>query len=202
MAGRKRKNGSWPRCGEATWRGPCPTASVEADGGPCQHHLDNPVVEVEEPLEEPTEISLRDETLNGAPVADDAHIAERVDNLRAQLAKDIGDEYALLRDSLLEGLKALRETWATCRKCGTRTQVVVPDMGSRVRAVEALLNQTAGRPGEESKRVDGISRRAHEILAEIEGMTDEELEAATRDMTMLDLAEVIAAQEADPARIP
>jgi len=171
VAGRKNK-GSWPRCGERTWRGPCQTASVDAGGGPCQFHRDNPVVEVVDEPDESADDADVVEPVDGVPGADGGHVAERVDNLRAQLARDIGDEYALLRDSLLEGLQAVKDIHVTCRKCTTRNKVVVPDMGARVRAVEALLNQTAGRPREEVRTSVDITARIKQNLRDA---TDEEL---------------------------
>jgi len=69
-------------------------------------------------------------------------------NVRQRLANAAADEYNLIRDTLLEVAKATKTVWHSCRHCGKRDQVEVPDAHAACKAIELLLNQGYGRPKE------------------------------------------------------
>lgn len=80
--------------------------------------------------------------------------------MRERLARDATDEYEKIRESLFEGLDATKEKWVSCEKCGRMTRAPVPDVGARVKAITAWLNQGFGMPAQKLEMsIDEFSTR-------------------------------------------
>lgn len=76
-------------------------------------------------------------------------------------------------------LEAEREVWTTCEKCQRKTAVVVPDWSSRLKAVEALIDQGYGRAKAVSAEDEPVVIIVERIWPDVDGearehLTDEE----------------------------
>jgi Xaa-Pro aminopeptidase len=72
-------------------------------------------------------------------------MSEPTQSVRERLragAEEQGDKIEAFFSAALD---AEREVWTTCEKCQRRTAVVVPDWSSRLKAVEALIDQGYGK---------------------------------------------------------
>jgi hypothetical protein len=100
-------------------------------------------------------------------------------NVRPMLAEAAAENAELLKASLLEAAgSAVRPVWLTveCSNCGERSRVEapVPDVRSRVAAIELLLREGLGRPPQaEEPRVSRIP----DSLEAIETMPWDEMQA-------------------------
>jgi hypothetical protein len=75
------------------------------------------------------------------------------------------------RALLLEALNATKDMYVSCPGCGKRVPVQVPDLGTRVKAVQALLDQIEGKVAAAPPQKPRASGQ------KFEEMSDEELEA-------------------------
>lgn len=170
----------WPRCTAPKKSGePCGTV-VETDpatGGPaehgfCSHHAANPVELDDAP-------SLMEDEADVAPVLDDSPATtERIGSLRAALREGASttETAKLIEDLILDALRASKDHYATCVHCRKRTPVSLPDLGTRVKAAETLLNQLEGRLADgKAPQGDRIAELMRAIEHDITSATDEEL---------------------------
>ncbi len=133
-------------------------------GSYCEYHarlLDN------QPEADPGEVSPASTTVSDQPLSQPRTAHEPVGDIRARLARDVAEEYEVLRGALLDALKAEREAFATCPHCQHRHPIVVPDWTARVKAVETLLNQGFGREQPRAALTEE-ELRVKELIAEIE----------------------------------
>lgn len=161
----------WPRCNASSWRGECGTVvardeSGEPDAsGRCEFHNANPVH-----AEDVSGEDLPAETLEAAEVElpeTERDLSRRIGNIRGQLRQDVSTEevYELIRDSLVAALAATRESWMTCGSCKKKQPVVLPDLGTRVNAIDKLLNQTLGKIEESKSGQNALERLGEKPLS-------------------------------------
>lgn len=101
-----------------------------------------------------------------------------VESLRAALRENAStaEVAELMQAMLLDGLRASKTVYSSCRRCGTRSPVALPDMTARIAAMRALVEETSGklRQVNESadQRLEALRQAADKDL---DSMTDEEL---------------------------
>jgi hypothetical protein len=123
------------------------------------------------------------ENLEAATVSEVDELSEetepvRIDSLRAALREgsSTAEVAALMQSMLLDGLRASKTVFCTCKKCGSRNPVDLPDLGTRVAAVRALVEELDGRVKQVTETADqkleAARRRAESDLA---SCSDDEL---------------------------
>ena len=147
----------WPRCSETLRDGtPCGTHVADPLGGDptdrelCVYHA----AKRREPLQEqadegealPLDHGEAPTTLREVPDVD----SELVRAAYRGTPRDAIREFALanphLVDAFLKGvLAAESDVWVSCKHCGKRSEVAVPNWHARTRAVEMLLEQGFGK---------------------------------------------------------
>jgi hypothetical protein len=101
-----------------------------------------------------------------------------VASLRTELRAGLMTEEiaGLIRENLLAGLKAVKDQYVSCRKCGTRSPVAIADLGTRTNAAEKLLDQLDGKLRAESASVDQkLELAQRKAEQDIESCTDSDL---------------------------
>lgn len=111
-------------------------------------------------------------------------------DFRAELADllsgaDREKAIALLRDLM----EAKRKTRFDCSKCGARNHIEVVDAKTRLEALKVWAEQGLGRPG--TVAVSGEPcQAALQLIAKMEGMSDEQLAGVMAGLTDVELAEI------------
>ena len=176
----------WPHCSAPEG---CTSATREVVGsyrgkripepdGRCSFHKIEDTVYIEpqpEPTatpEEPEEIATVDES----PV-----VVERIESLRESLRSDlITSEVAeLIRDQLLEGLRASKVSFATCPHCSHRHPIVLPDLATRINATQKLVEELEGKlQAQYESAEDKLDRASAALVKDRSQMSDAELARA------------------------
>jgi hypothetical protein len=95
----------------------------------------------------------------------------RIESLRAALREGSStvEVASLMQNMLLDGLRANKTIFSTCKKCGSRTPVDLPDLGTRISATRALIEELDGRVKQVSEtadqQLDAARRKAEDDLA-------------------------------------
>jgi len=160
-----------PRCQAKLKDGsPCRThAAVDSDY--CAHHARQVAAHPKSSLPESYTFGHQQES-STANTDTNGQRGVPVTEVRAQLARDTAQEYELVRTSLLQALRARRESFATCPNCHKRHPIEVPDWTARVKAVETLLNQGFGAKPE--PREDGHDRQVRQLRELLNDLDKEE----------------------------
>ena len=169
---------AWPRCSAEG----CTRAVREVPGnysgarlpeadGLCSGHVPKPAPDVPTLGHEEPE----------AVVDDSPASTERIASLRDALREGVlTDEVAtLVRDQLLEGLRASKSIFVTCPDCKHRHPVVLPDLSTRITATQKLIEEVEGKLAAKQEDVKTeLQRDADELLRRREELSDEELALA------------------------
>jgi hypothetical protein len=70
-------------------------------------------------------------------------------DVRSKLRDDANEDYLLLKTALKEGLDADKPVTRRCEFCGKSNSFLIPDHGSRMKAVDLWISQGFGRPAQE-----------------------------------------------------
>jgi len=102
---------------------------------------------------------------------------EAVASIRAILKGDLSTSAVAdsIGELLIEGLNASKDIFATCPSCGKRHPVQLPDLGTRITAARALIEEAEGKLQAVAKSAD---EKIQDVLAErarIEDLTNDEL---------------------------
>jgi hypothetical protein len=103
----------------------------------------------------------------------------RIESLRAALREgsSTAEVAELVRQMLLDGLRASKTLFHTCTKCGKKDPVTLPDLSTRISATRALVEELDGRvksvPENDDPRAAALLQKSERSLA---SCTDEELE--------------------------
>jgi hypothetical protein len=68
-------------------------------------------------------------------------------NFKDKLAGDLDARYTKLLEVIDQGLEATKKVWATCQKCGKRTEVEITDTRGAIEAANFIASHAHGRPG-------------------------------------------------------
>jgi hypothetical protein len=167
-----------PLC-SATLKDGSACQSVAIEGGLCRPHLKKAAaaeVEAEGPVQTPDIGRAADSAVEEAPAEEAEPV--RVESLRAALREgtSTAEVASLMQQMLLDGLRASKDVYATCRKCGTRSPVSLPDISARISSARALVAELDGVLKAETQTVDQrlevAQRKAEQDLA---SCTDAEL---------------------------
>lgn len=106
--------------------------------------------------------------------------ATPIESLRDALRGDllVAEVAGLIKESLLEGLKATKDTYVVCKdpECGKKTPFKFPDLGTRVNAVTKLLEEVDGKLRAATEDAQSaIQRKASLDADQLHGMTNQEL---------------------------
>jgi hypothetical protein len=73
--------------------------------------------------------------------------AEPIASLREALRDDLmtAEIAGLIKDSIVDALKASKSTFVTCERCHKRTSAVLPDLGTRMTAAVRLVEELEGK---------------------------------------------------------
>jgi hypothetical protein len=71
-------------------------------------------------------------------------------SVRQRLADDADANYEMLNTTLKAAAQAVKTVWHSCRHCGKRDQVEIPDAMAAAKAAEIWLREGFGRPRETS----------------------------------------------------
>ena len=148
-----------PRCSALRRDGsPCTTLASSPDATFCRHHEGLVELHGEEAVragQYPRKRNPKAETVVTVETQSNGHgtIALSPSDVRPSLARAAAASLDEIQQALLDAaLGAVREHWASfqCPDCGKkhRAQVSVPDVRSRVAAIELLLREGLGRPAQ------------------------------------------------------
>lgn len=172
----------WPRCSEPD----CATAVREIAGdyrGPRQPEPDGKCSRhrIEDTEFVPTVIvasAPEDETESEAGVDESPVASERIASLRDALREGVvtAEVAELVREQLLEGLRASKTTFVTCPDCKHRHPIVLPDLATRISATQKLIEEVEGKLAAQQQSAEGaIDQEATKLLRDREALTDEQL---------------------------
>jgi hypothetical protein len=172
----------WPRCSEpdcdtavreivGDYRGP---RRPEADGKCARHRIEDTTY-VPTPAPVPTfdEEPEPEATLDESPVA-----VERIASLRDALREGVvtAEVAELVREQLLQGLRASKSHFATCPNCKRKHPIILPDLATRISATQKLIEEVEGKLAQQQQSAESaIDQEATKLLRDREGLTDEEL---------------------------
>lgn len=201
MAGRQGRP-PWPLCAGLTKDGkPCRSVADKLpEGGPgrfCRAHqrqADRDAEYAAMLAAAELEPEAAPEPEPGPSVVEPAPEPVQVESLRAALraGASTAEAAGLIGDLILDGLKASKDVYAVCRKCGTKTPVNLPDLNTRVSAASKLIEEIEGKQLAERSSADAVAAaQAKQVLHGVEALSDDELcvLAAGTDIS----AEVLAA---------
>jgi hypothetical protein len=172
----------WPTCSEegctsaarevrGDYRGP---RQPEADGKCARHRIEDTTY-----LPTPTPVpTLEEETEPEATLDESPVVVERIASLRDALRGDLlsSEVAALIRDQLLEGLRAAKTSFTTCPKCSHRHPVTLPDLSTRISATQRLVEEIEGKLAAQQQSAESaIDQEATKLLRDREALTDDEL---------------------------
>lgn len=167
----------WPRCGAALKRGVCESAVIAGpDGEPgdaCAFHSRQASLE--------PDAAVRVDGASGSTDADAAideapATVERIASLRAALREgsSTAEVAELIQAMILDGLRASRDVFHTCSKCGKRDPVSLPDLNTRISAARALVEELEGKMQAQDPAV-AIARAREKERHDMDSLTDDEL---------------------------
>lgn len=174
----------WPRCGSLLRdESVCGRAVArDEDGGPaqaCAHHLR---FEVPSLGMEADVLAGAGDTSSLQPVPAETATAEAMESepiasLRSQLRGDLSVRRVAdsMSELLLQALEASRDLFCTCKKCGARTPVQVPDLATRVTAARALMEEVEGKIAAQAKTPADRSAQLFAGGVSFEDLSDDEL---------------------------
>jgi hypothetical protein len=138
----------WPRCGEdgcpQVVRRDVPTGKGPALDERCEFHKISDTLTRPEP--EP--VVYTEEELQPEGVVDESPAdSEPIASLREALRDDLmtAEVAGLVRDSIVDALRASKSTFITCERCHKRTSAVLPDLGTRMTAAVRLVEELEGK---------------------------------------------------------
>ncbi|MHB8470786.1 MAG: hypothetical protein ACYDCH_13690 [Gaiellaceae bacterium] len=102
---------------------------------------------------------------------------EKITSLRAALREgtataEVAD---LMRELLLDALRASRDVFVTCSNCKHRSPVQLPDLATRMKAAESLIENLEGK----------IGAAKEEPWRELKGLHDREMDSLSDDELFL-----------------
>ena len=174
----------WPRCTEDR----CTSAVREIAGeyrglrqpeldGRCARHkvADTEYVAPTVPADVPAELES-EATVDDSPAA-----SERIASLRDALREGVvtAEVAELVREQLLEGLRASKSIFTTCPDCKHRHPVVLPDLATRISATQKLIEEVEGKLRDSVATAQQSDERdATLMLKRTSELTNEELALA------------------------
>lgn len=167
MSNRKKRA---PLCTDTRKDG-SPCNSYAREEGRCAYHLNKRAAQ-----EAMQQTATPPPVLESGELEEEAELSRVVDNVRAELARDVGEHYGEIVAGLFGALKASKVAYTSCPECNKRHPVNVPDWTARVKAFETLLNQGFGRPSDETKKDARESFEELGLRSPVE-MSDAELKA-------------------------
>lgn len=171
----------WPRCSEpdcdtavreivGDYRGP---RQPEADGKCARHGIEDTTY-VPTPASVPTlDEQELEAVLDGSPV-----VSERIASLRDALREGVvtAEVADLVREQLLQGLRASKSVFMTCPDCKHRHPIVLPDLATRISATQKLIEEVEGKIAAQQQSAESaIDQEATKLLSDREALTDDEL---------------------------
>lgn len=174
---------AWPRCSqpgcssvvrriEGDYEGP---RQPEPDGK-CSAHKIEDTEYVAPPIVRTDDVPAQLEpeaVLDASPVT-----SERIESLRDALREGVvtAEVADLVREQLLEGLRASKSIFVTCPDCKHRHPVVLPDLATRISATQKLIEEVEGKlAAKQEDTVTELERRGRVIAREASELTNEEL---------------------------
>lgn len=196
MAGHKKARSRNPRplC-KGTLKNGDPCNSYVREDGFCKWHAEQDAVTPENDASPNDESGAEEAAAQADPTADDSpnddaapvldlepteeevELGQAVENVRAQLGRDVSANYELVIDSLLSALRAERDRMVQCPNCQKKHTIVSPDWTARVKALETLLNQGLGKLSDKSKEEDDRAKLKQVTEENIRQLSDDQLAA-------------------------
>jgi len=170
----------WPRCSAdgcsnavrevaGPYRG---KRQSEPDGKCSRHKIADTEYVAPVPQDVPAALDPED-VLDDSPVT-----SERIASLRDALREGVStaEVAELVREQLLEGLRASKSIFTTCPDCKHRHPVVLPDLATRISATQKLIEEVEGKlQATQADAMDELSQRGREIERAVSEMSNEEL---------------------------
>lgn len=195
------KRAEWPRCSDCgnavrDVQGDYPGKRIPEPDGKCSAHRSQDtayvapeLVHIADASEEP------DVTLDETPA-----VVERIESLRDAMRGDLltGEVASLIREQLLDALRAVKQQWTTCPHCQKRHSVPLADLATRINAASKLIEEVDGKLAAQQETAESaLDRKATRLVRNRSDMSDEDLARV-----IAQLEEELSADEARAASHP
>ena len=116
-------------------------------------------------------VSLSGATASENPQAEQERESAPIASIRQALKGDLSTSSVAdsIAELLLEGLRASKEVFTTCPSCNKRHPVSLPDLGTRISAARALMEELEGKLAQQAKSAED---RISEALAGKVGLSE------------------------------